>query len=540
MNEFIYRTEDLKPNAILDLFVETKQDSNLLEKLSSKTPFIIEGSRGTGKSLLLKVCEQKQLESLTTETKVLPVYISFVRSSLLNSADPEQFKHWMLSSICSRILRTLRKNGLYKKSLQSVNVLSGSVPNDTLDETKLEKITKAYEDTYKNTSSSPLADTSSIPDVVAMKDAIQDICEELDFDRINILFDEAAHIFRPAQQRQFFTLFRDLRSPYITCNAAVYPGVTAYGETFQSTHDGEIQSLNRDVRSNGYIDHMIDIVHRQADSTLKINIEKNRTNFEALALAVGGNPRILLKTVALAPKMNTSQINAVFREFYRSEIWAEHSSLADRYPGHRQLIDWGRTFIKNVVIDDTNQKNIVGKKDNLNTQTCYIWVNRDASETVFEALRLLSYTGIINKMDSGVIATKSALGTRYSINMGCLVANDSEPIQLIRKIRQGLSLGRFTEYGANNANFIELSKIISDFQEADISSILTEQLEKSVQVLDLSFHQKTALDSLQIKSIGEALSSPESHYRNAHYIGPVRARKIKNTVEAAALEYLSG
>jgi transcriptional regulator of aromatic amino acid metabolism len=55
--DFIIRTEDIKPEAILDLFVPIQRDRELVQKLKSTSPIIIEGSRGTGKSLLLRVCD---------------------------------------------------------------------------------------------------------------------------------------------------------------------------------------------------------------------------------------------------------------------------------------------------------------------------------------------------------------------------------------------------------------------------------------------------------------------------------------------------
>jgi hypothetical protein len=59
-------------------------------------------------------------------------------------------------------------------------------------------------------------------------------------------------------------------------------------------------------------------------------------------------------------------------------------------------------------------------------------------------------------------------------------------------------------------------------------------------VLELSDYQKSALDQIGIKTIGEALSSSEAVFQRAHYIGPKRSRKIMNVVTAAVLEYLSG
>src|SRR5690606_12337696 len=113
-----------------------------------------------------------------------------------------------------------------------------------------EKIANLYEASWKK--SDLTIDTSVIPSIETFRDALEDVCEDLGIDRFSFFFDEVAHIFRPEQQRQFFTLFRDLRSPYITCNAAVYPGVTSYGNTFQPTHDATFLQIARDIHASDY------------------------------------------------------------------------------------------------------------------------------------------------------------------------------------------------------------------------------------------------------------------------------------------------
>lgn len=400
---FVIRTEDLRPEEILKLFVPTERDLQLISSLEAASPVIIEGSRGTGKSFLLKVCEQRQMAEFAT-ARVVPVYVSFVKSSLLSAKNDQQFQHWMLARLSSRILRTLYQLGLLARPSDAAKVLAGGEVGTAGEPTKLETIAQQYEDSYKNPGVA--IDDSAIPNVEVFRDAVQDLCDELRLRRINVLFDEAAHIFRPEQQRQFFTLFRDLRSPYMTCNAAVYPGVTSYGSSFEAVHDAQIESLNRDVNSPTYREQMREIVLKQAGAELQGEIERNGENFDALVYAVSGNPRLLLKTVVLAGKMRSSEVQSVLKDFYRTAIWSEHSLLAERYPGHKDLIDWGRAFVEQHAISDAIQKNEAWKSEGKAERTCYFWIHRDAPEAVKEALRLLTYTGVVAKLDAGVIATR--------------------------------------------------------------------------------------------------------------------------------------
>ncbi|MDI1267055.1 MAG: hypothetical protein PS018_27705 [bacterium] len=535
--DFIIRTEDVKVEDVLDLFVPISRDRELVDKLKSTSPVVIEGSRGTGKSLLLRVCEQEQLAQYTS-SKVLPIYVSFSRSSLINTDDPQQFQHWMLSSLCSRILRVISQAGLIASPTQAIRILSGGATQNPGTKTTLEIVAEEFEHSYKKQATS--VDTSNIPTIEKFKDAIEDICRTLNLKRINVLFDEAAHIFRPEQQRQFFTLFRDLRSPYITCNAAVYPGVTVYGDTFESTHDAQILSLNRDVTSSEYVRQMREIVFKQADSKLQEIITRQGDLFSALAYAVSGNPRLLLKTIALAGTIRSTEIGGVIKEFFRDAIWSEHSGLGERYPGHKEIIDWGRTFIERFVIPNTIERNQAWSREERSERTCFFWVHRDAPEAVYEGLRLLMYTGIVTRLDSGIVATRGEIGTRYAINIGCVASPTSNPIAFINDMRRGLSVKRFTEYGANFQTFGEVASAVGDKIESDVSTVLADLLKRPIDVLDISDHQKSALTSINIDTLGKALSSTQADFMRADYIGPKRSRRIMNVATAAVIEYLSG
>lgn len=537
MSEFIIRTEDIKPEEILGLYVETSRDKRIVELLKSANPVIIEGSRGTGKSFLLRVAEAQMLKNFPIDA-VVPVYLSFVKSSLLQSSDPQQFQHWMMARLCGRITRSLYQAGLLIKTESALSIITGGARLTDVEETPLEKVVKAYEESYKQPGIP--VDSSVVPDVEDFKDAIEDICRARSIKRFAIFIDEAAHIFRPEQQRQFFTLFRDLRSPYLGCNAAVYPGVTAYGQTFQATHDALIEEINRDVLDSDYLANMKEIVFKQADAALMADISTQGENFNALAYAVSGNPRLLLKTISRAPRLKASEVEKVLKDFYRSDIWSEHSTLCEKYAGHRALIDWGRHFVETTVIPDARSKNKTWQREGKSESTCYFWIHRDAPETVNEALRLLTYTGIVSRLDSGVVATRGELGTRYAINLGCLAAADAKPISYLTQIGRSLSIKRFTEYGANHASYRNLVDVVGTFKEADLSQILARQLSKPVHVLDLSEYQLNEMPKIGLDTVGKALNASEEDFQKIMWVGPKRSRRMMNVVVASVLEYLSG
>jgi hypothetical protein len=368
---------------------------------------------------------------------------------------------------------------------------------------------------------------------------LEDLTDELRITRIILLIDEAAHIFVPEKQRQFFTLFRDLRSHCVTCDAAVYPGVTSFGDTFQPAHDATMLSIDRDVLATDYVDNMREIVEKQADAVTLKNIAQNGRNFAILAYAASGNPRLLLKTLAASPKVNSTQVNETVREFYRSEIWSEHSVLADKYVGHKEVIDWGRSFIENQVLPDIKSKNDSYLAADKST-SAYLWIHRDGPAAVKEALRVLSNTGILGEQASGIKASRGEIGTRYIVNLGCLFSLEAASAATAFEVAKGLTPKRMTEFGANHPFYKTLVEQVDKAPAQVGGYALNEQLAKPVSVLDISDWQRSKLLELGLDTIGDVLKATEEKLKEASYVGDARARRMRNAAVAAVLEYLSG
>lgn len=536
MADFFFRTEDIRPDEVLEYFVETQQDRQIVDALKNRNPVVLIGSRGVGKSFLLRVA-QRELQNTFDSERIFPVYISFVRSSLLQTSDINQFKHWMLARICSAIIRALNREGMLGSAPRSINLLAGNQVAQTVLGTKVEAISEAYENSWKQPSA--VVDIEGLPSIDDFKDALEDLADTLNIRRFVLFIDEAAHIFLPEQQRQFFTLYRDLRSHCITCNAAVYPGVTSFGETFQPVHDATMLSIERDVLSPDYVDNMREIVQKQADSALLTQIAQYGKNFAILAYAATGNPRLLLKTIARAPKVNSQQVNETIREFYRTEIWAEHSTLSEKYVGHKALIDWGRTFIEAFVLPDLKGKNDSYLQSN-RPATAFFWIHRDTPEVVKEALRVLAYTGIVLEHAVGIKATRSEIGKRYLVNLGCLFAYEATPASSAFEIAKSLTPQRMTEFGANHSSYRTLTESTVENVSLGISLSLTTQLQKSANVLDLTVWQKDKLTELNLITVRDVLEASEAKLKQANYVGDVRARRMRNAAVASVLEYLSG
>lgn len=528
--DLFFRTEDIRQDEILEYFVETPGDREFIETLKGRSPVVLRGSRGVGKSFLLRAAEAELLQARAT-ARVLPVYLTFARASLIKTPSPDRFMAWMIAKICNRIIRSAVQAGIDLPSETTITAIRGG--SGEVKPSRMEEIEQFFEESWKSEQSGE--GLTSIPDPEVIRDAVEDLCRYAGVRRVCLFVDEAAHVFLPEQQRQFFTLMRDLRSPYLSVKAAVYPGATSFGESFQLSHDATLLSVDRVVTDDRYAAAMRQMVYKQ-DESMRRAIEPNGDVFDTLAYAATGNPRVLLKTLSRSTPFNRRNVQETIREYYRESIWSEHSSLAERYPGHRELIDWGRKFIEESALPTLYKRNHSGHGDS----SSFIWIHRDAPRAVREGLRLLCYSGIIQEGVSGIRGTRSEVGTRYMVNLGCQFALDAEPVAFGMSLRRNLSVKRMSEYGANHAAFAPIDTMSLDELDSDGNQPLAAQLQRSSNLLDLTQFQREKLDELGLRTIGEVLASDEDTFKKAYMIGTVRARQMRNAAVAAVLEYLSG
>jgi hypothetical protein len=528
--ELFYRTEDLRLDEVFDYFVETAQDRRVIDALKGRSPVILRGSRGVGKSFLLRVAE-KEMQDQFASAQVLPVYVTFARAGLIRQTE-SGFLPWMVAKVSGAIKRAVTAYGLAIPAGSALAQLTDSALKSGKPSPDLAQVEARFEEFWRG--GEKVEGIDLVPDPEALREAVEELCTDLGIRRIALLVDEAAHVFIPEQQRQFFTFMRDLRSPYLSVKASVYPGATSYGESFQPSHDATVLDVERPVTDDGYAAAMREIVLRQVPDLAK-QIRQYGEVFDVLAFAASGNPRILLKTLARSLPLNRSRVQETIREYYREEIWAEHSTLAERYPGHRPLIDWGRSFLESEVLPAIHARN---QRDT--EASSAIWVHRDAPQVVREALRLLCYSGILQEGVSGIRATRSEVGTRYLVNTGCNLAQDAEPVAYGLRVRQSLGVRRMQEFGANHGAYRSIQDVGLEALQGDGNVALQARLQAPVSGLDLTYFQKQKLGELDLATIGDVLGSTEAKFKTLHYVGEVRARQMRNAAITAVIEYLSG
>ena len=74
MSDFIFRTEEMTNEQIQEFYVENADDIATVQKLSSRNPVLLVGSRGVGKTFLFRVAQSKLSENFSTKKDFACVY----------------------------------------------------------------------------------------------------------------------------------------------------------------------------------------------------------------------------------------------------------------------------------------------------------------------------------------------------------------------------------------------------------------------------------------------------------------------------------
>ena len=209
---------------------------------------------------------------------------------------------------------------------------------------------------------------------------------------------------------------------------------------------------------------------------------------------------------------------------------------------YKEIVDWGRIFIEDKVLAETQNKNARSEnEEDYDKQTIYFIIHKDAPELVKKAISILEYAGIVVLHTEGY-KIRGNIYNRYQINMGIVAANTpvSDLSTYINKLRKGLSIKVVTEYGANSVAFKDLEQIKNNIDLDNGGIDLKELLNKPIDILDIYEYQKAEIKKEGFCKLIDILNASETDLQKAHLIGPVRARTIYNSSMNAVLEYIIG
>ncbi|AIY43088.1 hypothetical protein LT85_3930 [Collimonas arenae] len=249
------RCEDLLYEEIQRVSVLGDFERRLIDALKGSGANLVEGARGVGKSMLLRMAEIELDQTFDIDRK-LGVYVNFKTSTLLEGVKADErdaFQIWVNIKILEALHEKLLTLNLIAKSglsdpYQRVFGISSVGETKALLEEKIHLLQKlafnkaGQADIITQIGADFLAkaqDTSFLVNI------IKEVAELFAINKIVFLFDEAAHTFIPDQQTIFFEIFKLLHGGKVACKAAVYPTVTNYGRNFEVGQDAIVLPVVR-------------------------------------------------------------------------------------------------------------------------------------------------------------------------------------------------------------------------------------------------------------------------------------------------------
>ncbi|MER6404128.1 AAA family ATPase [Streptomyces viridosporus] len=332
-NVFEERAEYLSKGELAAWTASTKADRAILAKLKGPGAKLLIGPRGCGKSTLLR----RAYFELQEEAAHLGVYVNYSRSLALEplfhkSANALQlFRQWVLLKIAVGVKEALKEG-------------HREIP-DTLAELTVDA--QAYIKALEAGTASSIPDVYTTP--TELLHALESWTQDSGMKRCVLLLDDAAHAFSPDQQREFFEIFRELRSRTVSAKAAVYPGITSYSPNFHVGHEAELVESWLRPDEDGYLEVMREIVNRRIPTSHLKRLKGREELIDYLALASFGLPRGFLVMLSQLLGVEEDETHNPTRKMAETAI-SDHaasvrqifSTLAGKLPRYKHFVDFGQ------------------------------------------------------------------------------------------------------------------------------------------------------------------------------------------------------
>lgn len=538
-NNFEERAERLTKDELTQWTAQSEFDRNILEKVKGNGVKLLLGPRGSGKSTLFRVAYFE----LLAQEKCLPVYINYSQSLALeplfhNTTNATKiFRQWVLHKVRSAVGEALTEKGLNTEKFRTVdsrNVIRelerGNVPNEQLGH---------------------IAPSELIEE-------IESLLNSYGMSRAVLLMDDAAHAFSEEQQREFFEIFRQLKSKRISSKAAVYPGITSYSHGFNVGHEAEVLEIWYQPTHENYLPFMRDIANRRLSPAMKAKFSDNYNDYiDLIALAAFGQPRAFLNMLSdcLDAKKIVSRKNVLDSiEECAAYVDGVFFALADKLPRYSRFIEEGKSVKSNTLSTIAVYNRI--RDDRSKTTT--IGIKEPVPSSLDKILQFFEYSGLFRKTkkhsrgslsyerytihNAAVITSNSlSLGRSFSVRdiIEGLQSNDSHIY--VRTTTEKIVDDNFEQLRLNlppcavcsHERSVESQKFCGNCgAKLKDSSVYMELLQKPISALPLSASKLKGIESkTKIKTIQDLILDESQSILKVPRIGKVWARRIRTMAE---------
>ncbi|MCS6118177.1 hypothetical protein G3444_04500 [Shewanella baltica] len=576
------RTESLNDELILKYFINHNDEK--INRLLDSEQYLLEGSRGVGKTMLMKTAMLKSSLEFG-KNNILPVWISFEESIRIerisvvdNSIDP--FLQWTMGKILAETLIKLKE--LKPACISELNLKLDKIFGTT-SENNLEKYSTLLEDYLGILERADIKDNTELQQKLpyheirnildnpqSFKKFLQELIKDFKLQRIVFLFDEAAHVFSHSQQEKFFTFFKTLRDPSIACKAAVYPGITNYGKYFERGQDAKELRLDWNWSNENDIRYIKDVLKKRIqdysnDYWHKLTLNEEIIN--TICICSNGNPRFAFHIIdeienskGFETKLSNQFLINIIRTVFNTK-WKEFETLKKRLLKYSNHIAEGEELLKNCIIPNLRTWNNK-RRDSKRKLSIGVYIATEAYSKLEKLFATLEYSNMINVDHSKKSIGHNKYGFYVTINPSLiftdLVLKDTSELKTTSIAIENNQAYYITSESIKDvasklseADDFKCSNDLCDFETTDEVYIFCPKCGNKIQknehqslykilrahgIENLSISKKivTRLEE-KFSNIGELYDANIEDIK-MKYIKNIRASKVKSSV----IEYMAG
>lgn len=542
--------------------VDNKHFEDIQKKLIGRIPVLIAGPRGSGKTHQMKVVYNQCLHEAG---KPMAIYVTYgkyyhLEPFLFKESNAINIFHtWILGKILLGCHQLLKDKGI--DSQEENKTIGEFGPLDDL-----QKFVSHLERGLKEDWHDSLISKITIQSVV---DYLNDMAHKLERRRTILLLDDAALTLTPEYMKEFFDVFRGLRTGKISPKASVYPGTTEYGPGFHLGHDAEKVEIwfnVEDPESNFH--EFVDVLLDKRLPALKREIPVEI--IELLKYASFGLPRAFINLVKSYREKDEKNLGARFNRVIDDQsnlIEAEYLTLGKKMSQYKSIIKTGHQLFKKVVdvIADENKKMSSDEYKHV-----IIGINQEKKLNFSRMIKFLNEAGLLYELQP-VRHGDDREYDRYVPHLLFLIKNRAFSIGKGFDARKTLDFMK--RKSAKHPVRRQFDTLLDKKQIGKIKLDLppcancgaervtegqrfchhcgVELVEKSkfescleipIEELPLSQRLKEIIsDATDFKTVGDIILSPApgSDLQEGPYIGPKRSKKILGIVTKTVEEFLA-
>lgn len=546
---FEQRAEHLSADELKTWTAYTDRDRAIVAKLLGAGAKLLIGPRGSGKSTLLRSAFFEAIE----DRGCLAVYVNYAHSLALEPLFHRQanalqiFRQWLLFKIVSGVKQ------VYK-------ILKVEMPSDLRSlASDAEGLIRGFE----SRSVPSLPESPLTPQLLG--EALERWTDHLDMGRCVLLLDDAAHAFSPEQQREFFEVFRGLRSRRVAGKAAVYPGITSYSPNFHVGHDAEVIEVWAKPDTE-YLQSMRSVTQRRLPVSLREQLKGKDDVVNLLALASFGLPRGFLNMLsqvfgideAEGAETPTRRRADIAVADHADSVRALFTTLRSKLPRFGNFVEEGLALETSALeaLRSYNQR-----KSAPRDKTNVIAIREPFGPKFERVLNMLEYAGVL-RSEGTVSRGEKGRFRRFTLHNASIIGRNALSLgksYSVRAVVEALTSGtshdfvRTTPAALLGADFEERCVLnlpsctkcgtarIAEEQrfcmkcgaELGLASVYEELLRAEINELPLTKNKLSGIQKhTKLKTVQDLLLDDETQsLLKVPYIGPVWARRIRTIAE---------